>query len=124
MDSVKNGIWKNDIFIKKIVPSPYKVILSTNVTRYNIHRNIDGNRVLFSFIQNGCPNSSISNIFFSQSSGTSMNLGTKYGFENVVFPFNCRVTYATLNSFKTITINASFEIEITETGDWEIILNN
>jgi len=53
-----------------------------------------------------------------------MNLGTKYGFENVVFPFNCRVTYATLNSFKTITINASFEIEITETGDWEIILNN
>jgi len=124
VDSTKLGIWKNDVFFKKKLPSPYKIIRSSSVARYSVQKTSNGNRVFFSFYQNGAINTTVSSLFLSTSSGTTYNLGSRQGFDNVVFPFKCKITYTTTNSLKTFTYNCEFEIEIIEPGNWEIVLNN
>lgn len=124
VDSMKYALWRNDIYIKRIIPSPYRIIRSSSVTRYSVRRVKEGNRVLFQFKQNGGVNTSVYGLLFSPSSGNSYTLGSEQGYENIVFPFTCKVSYKTLNSLKTIPIDAEFIIEIKEPGEWEVILNN
>jgi len=122
VDSVKYGIWQNDLFVKKIVPNPYKIIKTSSVARYSVSRMGDGNQVVFSIMQNGKASDAYSNPLFSPSSGTPMDLGRKQGFENIVFPFTCKMTFSMPNSLGTSTNNVEFEIEITEPGFWEIVI--
>ena len=124
VDSVRVGIWKNDLFFKKITPKPYKVFYSNGVIRYTVQKTKEGSRVFFTFLQNGNQNTSVDNILFSPSSGNSYKLGNLQGFENVRFPFRCKITYSTLNSLKTMRSYVEFEIEITEPGEWTITLHN
>jgi len=123
IDSIKIGIWKDDIFLKKIVPAPYRIIRSSSVSRFSVQKSKEGNKVLFSFMQNGANDSNVSNLLFTTNCGTTYNLGLKQGFDNVVFPFTCKVSYKTMNSLKTIIIDVYFEIEIREPGYWEIFLS-
>jgi hypothetical protein len=124
IDSVRIGVWKDDVFYKVKVPAPYKVIRQLSISRYTVQRTMDGNKVLFLIQQNGSANSSVGELSFSPSSGTEFTLGLKQGFENVVFPFKCKLRYTTLNSFKTNAYPVEFEIEITQPGYWVITLNN
>lgn len=124
VDSVKFGVWSEDLFVKRIIPAPYKVIRSMGVARYSVRKIGEGEKVLFSFLQNGSINSSISNLHFAPSSGTACEVGSKQGYENIVFPCTCSVSYSSENSFKSSVFQVDFEIEITEPGVWEVILNN
>jgi len=124
IDSIKLGIWKEDVFLRKIVQNPYRVLNAYSVNRYTVQKIKEGNRVVFSFMQNGSNNTAVYNLTFSPSSGTAVEVGTKKGFENIVFPFICKVSYITLNSLKTNSSNVAFEIEIKESGEWEIQLTN
>ncbi len=124
VDSVNVGLWKDDVFIKHLIPSSYKIIKSYSIVRYSVRRIKDGNRILFHFKQGGGDNASISGILFTPSSGNSYTLGSSEGFENVIFPFTCKVSYQTSNTLKTSRFDAEFIIEIREQGEWEIILNN
>lgn len=123
-DSTKYGLWKDDLFVKKITPSAYRILKSTNVARYSVRKLRDGNRVLFSFIQGGKANESISGLLCSSSSGTDYELGSKKGFDNVAFPYTCKVTYQFRNPLSSMYTDVWFEIEIREPGTWEVILNN
>lgn len=118
VDSVKYGIWKKDFFIKKIIPNSYRIIRSNSVQRYSVRRIGVGSRVLFSFNQLGKANATVPDLQFTFSSGSSFNQGTKQGFENIVFPFTCKISY------KAALYSADFEIEFNEAGDWEITLFN
>lgn len=117
-DSMKYGVWKNDSFVKRITPSPYKVIRSSSIQRYAVRRNGVGSRVLFSFNQFGKANATVADLQFAYSSGSSFTQGLKQGVENIVFPFTCRVSY------KAAFYIAEFEIEFREAGDWEVVLFN
>lgn len=124
IDSVKYGVWGKDIFIKKIVPSPYKVIRSTSVSRYTIRRIGEGERVLVAMMQMGNPNLTVTNLMFSPSSGNAFSLGSKQGYQNVTFPFSLKISYTTLNLLQTSSYPVEFEVEIKVAGDWEITLVN
>lgn len=124
VDSVKHGVWGNDVFVRKILPLPYKIIKNISISRYSVRQTGNGNRILFSLMQNGMPNSTVTSLLFSASSGTESDFGNKKSFENVIFPFTCKVTYSTQNLLKTSTYNVEFEILINQTGEWEIVLDN
>lgn len=124
VDSVKIGIWKNDLFFKKITPDPYSVIRESGITRYTIRRIGDGSKLMFMFYQDGRTNHRVNNLSINTNSGSSLTTGQRVGVENVIFPLKCKVTYSTPNSTGAVSLYILFEIEIKEPGDWEIAINN
>jgi hypothetical protein len=123
-DSTQVGIWKDDSFFKKIVPSPYTVYRSNGIKRYTVRRIGDGNRMTLSLMQDGSNNSSISGFSYYSTSGTTFSVGPKPGYENITFPCTFKVYYRTQNSLKGGIISVEFEIEIKEPGNWDITINN
>jgi hypothetical protein len=75
-------------------------------------------------MQNGANNRTLTDLSFAQSGGNQISIGQDQGFDNVQFPFNCKVTYNTLNSFRSASTNIIFEIQINEPGQWMITLFN
>lgn len=123
-DSTYVGMWKEDKLVKKIIPLPYQISQKQNLQRYTVQKVKTGNRVMFSFMQNGGNNRSVTGLLFTESSGTLINLGQDQGFDNVQFPFNCKVSYSTLNSFRSANTDVIFDIQINEPGQWLITLFN
>ena len=76
-----------------------------------------GNRIMFAFIQNGKSNVSITGLSFAESDGSPLNIGQERGFDNIRFPFNCKVTYTSLNSFQTASFQNIFEIRFNFNSD-------
>lgn len=129
IDSVKIGVWEKGNYIGKKAISPYIVKYSSGVDRYSLMKISEGdggkfNRVLIKFIQNGGTNVSVSNVMLQGDSGNITSINNVEGFENITFPFLCKITYSTLNKFRTSTYTAIFEFVINKPGDWELILNN
>jgi len=124
IDSVKIGIWKDDKFFRKIKPKPYTILKTEGITRNYIQRSSDGDKVLFAFMMDGVPNQGISDFSYTSNSGSSFNLGQKFGIENIIFPFKCRILYSTISPTGATRYRVEFEIEIVEPGLWEITLNN
>jgi hypothetical protein len=122
-DSVLTGIWKNDAFLKKVVPNPYTVLRQESIKRYTVRRLGDGQKVVFSILQNGNSSVTLNNLNFAPTSGSSFRLGQNHGFENIDFPFECKVSFSASNSFSAPDINVDFELKIVEPGSWEVVLN-
>jgi hypothetical protein len=57
-------------------------------------------------------------------SGNDIVLGQSVGFENVSFPFICKVTYLTWNKLHSVQHFAKFEFKITEPGEWLVVITN
>lgn len=123
-DSSFNGVWKDDNFVKFIVPPSYKVNRSINVNRLTIQRVGEGKRVFFVFTQNGMTNSTISNLQMISEYGTYLELGAKKGYENLSFPVLFKVTFSTLNGTKTNSYEVFLELTINEPGEWLVNINN
>lgn len=123
-DSTYNGLWNNDKLVKKIVPAAYTISQKTNVQRYTVQKTGTGNRVMFSFMQNGMNNRALAGLSFAENSGTSVSIGLDQGFDSVQFPFTCKITYSTQNSLRTASYDVVFEIQITEPGQWMVTLYN
>ncbi len=123
VDSMQYGIWENNLFVREIIKNPYSIIRTTSVSRYTVIRKGDGNRILFSIMQAG-NQSSYSNLFLTNDSGTAYSVGAKVGFENIEFPFVTRVTYTVPSLFGGSSIEVEFEIKIIEPGYWEVTINN
>lgn len=123
-DTVFAGFWKKGELSHKILPPKYQIVIARNVQRYTFTRTGSGNRLLFAFIQNGTTNNLVTNLQIVCDSGTPLKLGEKSGFENILFPVNCKVTYQTPNAFRTVWYDVSFEFTINESGEWSINLFN
>ncbi|HCE55017.1 MAG TPA: hypothetical protein DER05_08450 [Lutibacter sp.] len=129
VDSIKVGIWEKGNYLGKKAISPYLIKYTSGVDRYSLSKSSEGdggkfNRVIIKFIQNGGVNTSVSNFMLQGDSGNRTNINNVEGFENITFPFLCKITYSTLNKFRTSTHTAIFEFVINKPGDWELILNN
>ena len=128
-DSIKVGIWENGNYIGRKKISPYKIVFNRGVDRYSINFIGEGNgsntnRVLIKFLQNGADNSQISNIRIQADSGNRTSFNNAEGYENITFPFNCKLSYDTPNKLQSSTHTVTFEFIINKEGDWEVELNN
>lgn len=127
---IKEGVWKDNKYKgekSKQQKAAYKVQKRVNIERYSVRRLGDGNKVSFTFMQNGNRNN-IENLTMAGDSGTmfssSYNHSMNEGFENVTFPFKCEVTYRTSSKLKFQTFVVRFEILLIDSGNWDITLNN
>ncbi|MGZ2369412.1 hypothetical protein ACXR6G_06470 [Ancylomarina sp. YFZ004] len=122
-DTVYAGLWKRDKYIgqKTILPT---ITYKSSVDRYRFKRIGDGNLISIQFKQNGTTNTSITSLTVDGDSGTEVQKGNCFCFENFVLPFKCSIRYNTPSKLKQISYEARFEFEITQMGNWELILHN
>lgn len=126
--SIKKGIWKKNEYIGEKKIRPYKIVKSINVGRYSVRKiGTEGNRIKFSFFQNGTRNS-VENLNIYGDSG--IKYGDTFSSNNSVsyidfeIPFNCKLNYRTLSKLKAQDYLVQLEIVINEPGQWEVTLNN
>ncbi|MGV6846300.1 MAG: hypothetical protein ACWA42_09275 [Lutibacter sp.] len=129
VDSVKVGYWEDNKYVgKKKIPA-YNVTFSRSVDRYSFRRitdndNIATNKIKIKFIQNGGANTTVSDIRMNAVNGNRIETPNYVGFENITFPFKCKINYTTRNKLKTMSYDCIIEFVINKPGEWELILNN
>ncbi|KAF5072377.1 MORN repeat protein [anaerobic digester metagenome] len=123
-DTLSKGQWIEDQYAGPVYAKP-RITQNSNIERYTIRKEGDiNNRVLIGFIQNGLPNTSMTNLMLASSSGYQSSLGPLTGYEGVAFPVTINVRYTTMNRLQTATYEVRFEFEISEPGDWRVTLYN
>jgi hypothetical protein len=122
-DTIIAGIWKDDKYTgpKPIAP---EILMNNGIKSVNFSRMGDGNTVTVIFMQAGSISSGVSNLIIFGNSGNQFSTGTYQGYERVLFPFKGRVTYHTLNAFKTGSTDCVLEFRITQPGRWEVKIYN
>ncbi|GGG94952.1 hypothetical protein GCM10011416_10490 [Polaribacter pacificus] len=102
----------------------YKVISRNPTLKFTIRKIGEQKRVMLS-IKNGSKN--IPKMSVIRSSGNSLVMGKKKGYDNVQFPFsismNAPGNYEVNPFSNTASLLNNFEIEIYEPGYWEISFN-
>ncbi len=104
-DSILHGIWKNDIFIKKILAMPYKIYIARDFDRYSITKIRDGDKVSLKLHQMGMSNTDLSEFTFFADNGLYQTIGNTYIYYQVIFPVHIKISYTTKNKLKTSDIN-------------------
>jgi hypothetical protein len=122
-DTVIAGIWKEDKYTgpKPVYP---EVLMNNGIKNVTFSRMGEGNTVTIMFMQNGTYSTGVSNVVIFGSSGNQYASGAYQGYERVLFPFKGRVTYHTLNAFKTGSTDCALEFRITQPGRWEVKIYN
>jgi hypothetical protein len=124
-DSVITGYWKNNSYIGKEQPVPYKIISTLSVARYSVNKTKEVSPgVRLRLMQGGMDNLSIEDFSMFCDSGSDYRNGNFYGLENVRFPAHVKIKYRSWNQLRTQQFNVIFEVEFIEPGTWEIILTN
>jgi len=119
----QEGMWIDDKYAGPIPEKP-RVLASTGIERYQITRQGDGARVEIKTYLNGSSSTDLENINLYGSSGSQFRSGGAMGYQNVVFPFKCRLSYSSWNKTHTARNTKRFEFEISESGKWQVILHN
>jgi len=130
-ENVKEGYWKKGLFIGKVKIRDYIVNWNQGVERYDFIRLNSGNgsstnKIIIKFMQNGMNNANVSNMTITNSSGQEISNSNYYslGYEDVTFPFKCKLSYDTPNKLKTATYRMIFNFTINKPGNWQVIVNN
>lgn len=118
---VREGVWIKNVFSPDL--PPYEVKQTTNLDRYTVRKVDSGNKVMINFLKNGARNS-VRNLNILVNNGVEVVGGSIRGYENVEFPFSCRLLYYTSTKLGTSSFEVTFDVVINEPGSWEITLNN
>lgn len=121
--AVKDGIWKDDNYIGPIPEKP-KVMTSISIERYSFQRQGDGNQVVINFYLSGNNNVDLENFSAVATSGTKFESPGKVGFESIVFPFTCKLSYSSWNKTRTSRVLTRFEFKIPDQGRYTLKLYN
>ena len=121
--TVKEGIWDNDIYIgeKPIAP---KVLDKTGIERFSFQRQGEGNQITIKIFLNSNDDISMSDFKAISSSGIEFWNGNNVGFENISFPFTCKLTYYSWNKTYTSRNFKRFEFQIESPGRYVLTIHN
>jgi hypothetical protein len=120
---VKSGMWIDNQYVGHAQERP-EVKNIMGIERYDFQRQGDGNRVQITTYINGIHNVDLEDLIFHGSSGSMFISGGTMGYEGIVFPFKCILTYYSWNRLKTQRVYTRFEFEITQPGRWQVTLHN
>jgi len=123
-DTVLDGMWKNDKYIGP-KPIPPKITQKQNIISANFRRVGDGDKLSITFSQAGAVRTDmIDDLSVSGSSGSPYNSGNIFMYQNISFPFTCRITYKGWNKLKTVQFDCILEFTIAQPGTWELKVEN
>lgn len=120
---VTKGLWIDDEYVGPAPEKP-KVIQSIGVERWDFQRQGNGNQITVNFFLNGTSNIDLENFIANPSSGATFVNHGAVGFEGIVFPFTCRITYLSWNKMHTSRTRTSFEFVISQEGRWQVVIHN
>ncbi len=120
---VQEGIWENGNYVGE-VPIPPKITASTGIERYNFQRQGKGNQILIRIYLNSNDAISMTEFKAVASSGTEYWNGNDIGFENISFPFTCKLSYYALNKTHTSRNFKRFEFQIETPGRYILTIHN
>lgn len=122
IENIKEGIWLNDEYQgqKKIEP---RIIKEVNISSARIAKLGEGNKIIIKQFQNSMLKY-VEYDFLEASSGNKYLSGNFVGYENISFPFKCKITYYCWNTMVTVRLYCTFEFEITDPGSYEIKITN
>jgi len=122
-DSIQAGVWSKDVYLGPKPQSP-KVFYKEFITSYSIKRNGEGDRILIDLRLNGQANRDILDFSLISSSGAYFEAGRSHGLETIVFPVNVKLKYQSWNAAHSSRHDVTFEFEIFEKGNWQVVINN
>jgi|TARA_B100001971_G_C18186690_1_gene536077 hypothetical protein len=122
-DSTLAGIWKEDRYVGPVPATPI-IMHSRNVQTYSLLRQSDGNKLTIEFFMNGANNTLIEKVSIISSNGSYQNYGDRLVFNYIMYPCTFNITYVTPNKMLTAKLDAVFEFEIFEPGNWNLRLIN
>ena len=122
-EALQTGVWENDRFLGPAPVLP-EIKLRQNISDVKISKTGDGNQVLIKIMMAGSNNTSISDLVLTANSGSEFRYGGYMGYESIVFPFICKLTYTTPNMLRTSENHCALEFKISEPGRWEVKLEN
>ncbi len=122
-DSITEGIWKANEYIGPVPEKP-EVLGCVGVERYRFSKQGGEDKVVIDIYMSGIPNTTIEDLTLMGSSGNEIKLGRSVGYDNVSFPFVCKVSYTTYNKMQTAKHYVRFEFKISEPGDWLVYIQN
>jgi hypothetical protein len=121
-DSIQDGLWTRDKYMgKNETVQGYKVISTKAMERYRVYRYTDGEeiRVLLKPMTSGTLD--VTNLQITGSSGIETEfLNSQMEFRNCEFPFKLRVSFNKWSKLKTVRVDTSIDLEITQPGVWII----
>ena len=120
---VQEGVWIDNQYVGPAQEQP-RVTASMGIERYSFQRQGDGNRVQVTTFINGIHNVDLEELNFHGSSGSQFVSGGTMGYEGVIFPFKCSMTYYSWNRLRTKRVFTRFDFEISQEGKWQVILHN
>ena len=122
-DSITAGVWDKGEYMGP-VPDPPRMLSSVAVDKYRFSRRGNGQKVLIDIYLNGQYNTDLTDFTIIGTSGNDMQMGHSIGLDNVSFPFTCKVMYMTWNKSYSARHYAKFEFEISEEGNWLVVITN
>lgn len=121
-DSIQEGLWTRDKYMgKNETVQGYRVIATKAMERYRVYRYTDGQeiRVLLKPMTSGTLD--VTNLQITGSSGYETDfLNSQMEFRNCEFPFKLRVSFNKWSKLKTVRVDTSIDLEITQPGVWII----
>jgi hypothetical protein len=122
-DSITTGIWAKGEYMGP-APEPPIVLGVVSIEKYRFSKRGEGRKVMMDIMMNGNYNSTIENLSMLGSSGNEIIMGGSQGFDNVSFPFICKVSYTSWNKMHSSQHYAKFEFVISEPGEWLVTIYN
>ncbi len=131
-DSVISGIWQSDKYIGEESIKPYVILFRNGVTRVSCIRTGDQPlRVSYKFTRGGTSSehtSPISNLLLQGSSGTESSSSSFFGFDDVTFPFEGKITFSAPSALSSpgspsaVTLNYELNFVINQPGAWMVTI--
>ena len=119
-DSLLSGIWEFDKYIGPIPEKP-KVKYKKSVERYTFSKLNDiYNKIEIQLMCNGMRNPTVSDLTIHASTGIVSNLTI----EDIQYPVTVKIQYNTASKLNTYMYPVIFEFEISDPGEWLLIINN
>lgn len=122
---ITKGYWKYGYYVGTSKSAQaYKVLNKKYVTNYTFKRIGDGNKVSFKWIKGSRVLYYMSGLNMTSNSGIMSTEMTFCGFDQIEFPFECRINFQNTDKAETMTYDCIFEFEITIPGEYEITIKD
>jgi hypothetical protein len=122
IDSVLNGVWKNDKFLGEKAPEPYVIEYRNGVGRVTCMRIGDRPYVKYIFSRNGGESNNISGLMMQGSSGNESQTPAFTGYDYVKFPFHGNLKFFAPNNFYSATITCELRLTVNKPGGWLVTI--
>ncbi len=122
-DTLLAGVWNKGKYIGPVVQKPV-INSKQNITNVDFTRDGEGNKVSIKFMMAGTYNASIKGLLINVNNGSEIIIGNEHHFNDVIFPFNCKIMYESSNQLRTATYSCVLDFTINQPGEWEVKLEN